>query len=90
MPNPELDKLKVKDVFEELRQEILDILDKLEACWEKDNKIEWAKQHGDKYDKFNDKIYQKTSNVKLAFVSQGTVTTLKVSENSNTSIAMHV
>lgn len=95
MSNPEVDKSKVKDILkrvEELRQEILDILDKLEACCEKDNKTELAKQYGDEYEEFNDKIDQETSNVraylnKLALVSQGTVTTLEVSEDSNTSIA---
>lgn len=63
----QVDKMKLKNGLErveQLRQEVLSILEKLEAACEEKEELQQAKQFGDEYEEFNDKIDREMSNIR--------------------------
>ena len=75
----ETDKAKVKtslERVEELRKEVLAILEQLEAHCEESENSEMAKQYGDEYEQFNDKIDRETSNIRI-YLSKTALTQVK-------------
>ena len=63
----QVDKMKLKNGLErveQLRQEVLSILQKLEAACEEKEELQQAKQFGDEYEEFNEKIDREMSNIR--------------------------
>ena len=50
---------------EQLREEVLSILEKLEAACEEKEELQQAKQFGNEYEEFNDKIDREMSNIRI-------------------------